>query len=370
MRITFVIPNDGMTGGIRVVAIYADKLAKRGHQVVVVAPGTRRLTFRRKLRSFIAGRGWPKMPDPEPSYFDGLVVKVRKLDAPRPILDSDVPDADVVVATWWETAEWVSALSSRKGAKAYFIQHHEVFSHLPVERSKATYRLPLKKLVISRWLEQIMVEQYGDHDVSLIPNSVDTEQFFATDRGKQSTPTVGFVYSKVNFKGSDIILDALNMMRARMPKLRVVAFGAEQVSPDLVLPNWVSYHYRPSQDQIRRLYGECDVWLCGSRSEGFYLPMLEAMACRCPVVSTRVGGPIDIIRDSENGFLVDVEDSNALAKFALKVLELDEEKWREMSKAALSTATQYTWDDAANRLERIFEQLTPRVQAASPGLKL
>ena len=58
------------------------------------------------------------------SHFDYVGVPVHVLDRYRPVMDCDVPDGDVVIATWWETAEWVVELSSRKGAKAYFIQHY------------------------------------------------------------------------------------------------------------------------------------------------------------------------------------------------------------------------------------------------------
>ena len=98
----------------------------------MAAPGKRSLAFRRH---------WP-----------GLQVA----EAPAAGVDADLPDADIVIATWWETAEWVNALSPAKGRKVYFIQHHEVFSYLPVERSRATYRLPLHKIVISRWLKDLM----------------------------------------------------------------------------------------------------------------------------------------------------------------------------------------------------------------------
>ena len=53
--------------------------------------------------------------------------------------DVDVPDGDLIIATWWETAEWVNALSPNKGAKVYFIQHHEIF---PTFRLSAV-RLPI-----------------------------------------------------------------------------------------------------------------------------------------------------------------------------------------------------------------------------------
>jgi glycosyltransferase involved in cell wall biosynthesis len=353
-----------MAGGNRVVSIYADRLARRGYDVVVVAGAFRRISPWAKLKSLLAGRGWPKAPEREPSYFSSLPVEFRKLKTVRPVVDADVPDADVVIATWWETAEWVNALSAQKGAKVYFIQHHEVFPHLPVERCHATYRLPFQKVVISRWLLKIMKQQYGDDNVILIPNSVDTAQFYAPDRGKQPRPTVGFVYAKVGFKGADVILRALAEVRQQLPELRVVAFGGEHPSPDIPLPEWIEYHYRPPQDQIRHLYGACDVWLCGSRSEGFYLPMLEAMACRCPVVSTKVGGPIDHIKDAVNGFLVDIDDATALAERALNVLRLSEDDWHRMSAAALSTATQYTWDDATDRLEQVLRPLTAQKMAA------
>jgi glycosyltransferase involved in cell wall biosynthesis len=91
--------------------------------------------------------------------------------------------------------------------------------------------------------------------------------------------------------------------------------------------------------------------LCASRTEGFGLPTLEAMACRCPAVSTRVGGAPDLIEDGRQGFLADVEDSDGLAQRLVQVLRLPESGWRAMSNAAFATATAYTWDDATTLFE-------------------
>src|SRR5438552_1934194 len=81
-------------------------------------------------------------------------------------------------------------------------------------------------------------------------------------------------------------------VREQIPELRVISFGMRSPAESLPLPAGTDFVQRPAQDRIRELYAQCDVWLCGSRSEGFGLPVLEAMACRCPVVSTKVGGPI------------------------------------------------------------------------------
>src|SRR5438105_4096972 len=99
MRITFILPFAGTAGGTRVVATYADRLRQRGHQVVVVSTPRRDPGFASKLRSLAKGNGWPARLGP--SHFDHVDVEHRIIDRFRPMTDSDVPDADVIIATWW-----------------------------------------------------------------------------------------------------------------------------------------------------------------------------------------------------------------------------------------------------------------------------
>lgn len=144
MRITFVAPYADLGGGIRVIAIHADRLLRRGHDVLVVSQPRIKATLREQARSVLKGHGLIRRPRGE-SHMDHVSVPHRVMPRWMPVTDVDVPDADVVVATWWETAEWVARLSPAKGAKVYFVQGHEVFEHLPKERAAATYRLPLHK---------------------------------------------------------------------------------------------------------------------------------------------------------------------------------------------------------------------------------
>src|SRR4051794_18726226 len=116
MRITFVLPTVSMSGGIRVVAIYAEALATLGHEVLLVSPPPPAVPFRGKIASFLKGRGWRRDVPAYPSHLDGCDAKHHVLDRWRPVTNDDVPDGDIVIATWWETAEWVYALSESKGA--------------------------------------------------------------------------------------------------------------------------------------------------------------------------------------------------------------------------------------------------------------
>jgi glycosyltransferase involved in cell wall biosynthesis len=349
MRITFVCPAFDLSGGQRVIATYAERLRRRGHQVVVVAPPPVRPSARAVLRSLLRLRR--PGHHPSGSHFDGLVVERRILDRPRPVTAADLPDADVVVATWWETAEWVADLPPSKGAKAYFIQHHEVFDHLPVERARATYRFPMPKIVVAQWLADLARDEYGDPHACVVPNSVDHALFHAEPRGRRPVPTVGLMYSSVAFKGCDVCLKAVGLATARVPELRLVAFGYYPPDDRMPLPPGAEYHIAPSQERIPELYASCDAWLFGSRSEGFGLPILEAMACRTPVIGTPAGAAPELIGGG-GGYLVRPEDPVDMAAAIVRLCRLSDPEWRALSDAAFATAARYTWDDATDQFER------------------
>jgi glycosyltransferase involved in cell wall biosynthesis len=221
-------------------------------------------------------------------------IEHRQIEKYRPILADDLPDGDVVIATWWETAEWVAALPPTKGKKAYFIQHYEAHQDQDAARVDATWRLPLHKIIIARWLVEIAAK-LGDENISLVPNAVDLQQFNAPPRGKQPTPTVGVMYSAVPFKGCEVSLAAVELARKNLPELKLVSFGNRNPMPHLPLPPGTDFTMQPAQDRIRDIYSRCDAWLVGSRSEGFGLPILEAMACRTPVIATPTGAAPELI---------------------------------------------------------------------------
>ena len=215
-----------------------------------------------------------------------------------------------------------------------------------------------------------MRKEYGDAEVDLVPNSVDHSQFYAEVRGKQAVPTVGFLYSRAKFKGVDVTIQAINKLRVTFPTLRVIAFGAVKPEQDDDFDSGIEFYYSPAQDKIRDLYAQCDVWLTASRTEGFNLPAMEAMACRTPVVSTRAGWPEEAVVSGKNGVLVDVDDVNALAQGAASVLALSDEAWREMSENVFSTVAASSWQASADLFEDTLERAYKRSQNVSKAQAL
>jgi len=339
---------------------HARALAQKGHVVKIFSPPFPSVTRYRQIKSWIKRNGWPSDHSRRRLPLDGSDAVHHVLERQRPVTDHDLPDADVVIATWFETAEWVNALDAKKGAKVYFIQHHEIFSWLPIDRCHATYRLPLHKIVVSRWLKETMRTEYGDDTVDLVPNSVDRTQFFADTRGKQSKPTVGLLLASTAFKGLNVALAAVRKVQERLPNLRVVSFGNERPRPGFELPRGAEFHLSPPQDRIRDLYARCDVWLTASRSEGFNLPAIEAMACRTPVVATRTGWPEEAVVSGRNGWLVDVDDEIGLARGLEWVLTRSDPEWRELSAQAYQTSAVGSWQESNGLFEQALKRACQR----------
>ena len=315
-----------------------------------------RVSLRAWLSSLSRGRMPRRASDGTP-LLDGSGVEHRMLETCRPVVPEDIPDADIIIATWWETAYWVSALPEEKGRQVYFMQHHEVHDHLYWQLSRGSYFLPMHKIAVSRWIADIVRAEYGDPDVWVLANGIDLEHFQALARGPQAIPTVGLMYVPTTFKGTDVSLAAIRKARERLPELELVAFGLDNPVSSMPLPDNTRYHRNPSQHEIPGIYASCDAWLFGSRQEGFGLPLLEAMACRCPVVATRAGAAPDLIEEGVNGYVVDLEDSDALADRLVTLLSQPAARWQEMSDAAHRVAQGCGWESSADRLERILLDL-------------
>ena len=148
------------------------------------------------------------------------------------------------------------------------------------------------------------------------------------------------------------MLASIRVVRERFSNLRLICFGIVHPSAALPLPEGAEFSFSPTQDQIRNLYSQCDVWITASRTEGFNLPAMEAMACRTPVVSTRTGWPAEAICPGKNGFLIDVGDANALAECVQTVLSLSDDAWRQMSAHAHEAVARSDWEESSDLFEK------------------
>jgi glycosyltransferase involved in cell wall biosynthesis len=338
VRITFLCPHVRIAGGVRAILTYADRLTASGHRVEVVVPARSRP---RALWRSLRGAG----PDWIPGFRARLVWVDRwRADA--------LSDADALVATAWQSAGTVAAAPARCGQKFYFVQHYESLYHGEAAAVDATYRLPLRKIVISTWLRDVMRERFGSEaDVLVTP--VDPALFRAvTVPVTTSRPRVLMLHHEYAWKGTADGFDAVARVKARVPGLHLVGFG---VSAPRGATAYDEFHADPPQARLAAIYSSCDIYLCPSWDEGLGMPPMEAMVCGAALVTYDNGGCRDYARDGDTALVARRRDVGDLAD-KLERLAVEAALRARVARAgAAFVTTAFDWARAVRRMEEIFQ---------------
>jgi glycosyltransferase involved in cell wall biosynthesis len=323
-KITFVLPESGQhpIGGFKVVYEYANGLAARGHMVTVVHSDARVHTslppelWLRQIRSNQLASSQKYLPT---DWFhvspDVQMCWTHRLD------EAHIPDGDVIVATGWRTAEQVARYSSQKGRKFYFIQHQETWDG-PANRVMATWRLPLHKIVIARWLEQIATD-LGETS-TYVPNGFDQSRFgLKKPIESRFHAQVAMMYHQFAWKGSGDGVAALQIVKKRCPELQARLFG---VFPAPKLPNWIEYVRNPKQTELEDIYNQAAIFIAPSWTEGFSLTPVEAMLCGAGLVATDNGGHREYAIHQETALLSPIKNPEQLAENIIRLVKNPQER--------------------------------------------
>ena len=122
--------------------------------------------------------------------------------------------------------------------------------------------------------------------------------------------------------------------------------------------------YVPQED-LRHLYAGTDAFVFPSLFEGFGLPVLEAMACGAPVITSRTSSLPEVAGDA--ALYVDPYRVDDIAR-ALQRLAHDEELRAQLSASGLKQAARFSWEETARRTLQAYEQAYTAVTCnARPG---
>jgi glycosyltransferase involved in cell wall biosynthesis len=357
MKVTFVTPTLNYTGGLRVIAIYADWLSRFGHHVTVVSPGKPRPNFKKRIKYFLKGKKWDSERYFSTVYFEPLNIDLIILDSCRPVEERDLPDADIVIATWWETSHWVNKLSVKKGKKVYFMQDYGYAPGQPMDKIQETWMLPFHIITIAEWLVDMIKKHRGKDDgVTLVSNGVDISKFTSPPRNKNVIPTIGFLYTVAPQKGIELMVDAFLTAKESIADLRLIMFGSNDIPDKLRDMPSVEYYQQLADTELPKVYSSCDAWLFGSSREGFGLPILEAMACRTPVIATTAGAAAQLVNPS-TGVLLGTSNVDEMANAIVDIVSMNNESWKALSEGAYDMAQKHTWDQAAETFEKTLQEL-------------
>jgi glycosyltransferase involved in cell wall biosynthesis len=171
-----------------------------------------------------------------------------------------------------------------------------------------------------------LVRQAGVEPAAVFPAFMDLEPFLERPPAPlPERPAALFIGVLELYKNVDGLVEAWRLAAPRVPdaELRIVGKGPRAgLVADLVndLPQQTSWRLSLTTEEVAAALDEATVLVLPSRSEGMGRVIVEALCRGRPVVASRVGGIRDLVRDGENGILVEPGDPAALADALVRVL--------------------------------------------------
>jgi glycosyltransferase involved in cell wall biosynthesis len=204
---------------------------------------------------------------------------------------------------------------------------------------------------VSGYTERL-VREVGVEPAGSFPAFMDLDPFLAGPPAPlPERPQALFVGVLEPYKGIDVLAEAWRLV-APEATLRIVGSGSRA---PVVQELGVRWDRSLTPDEVARAMDESTVLVLPSRSEGMGRVIVEAQCRGRAVIGSRVGGIPDLVRDGENGLLVDPEDPHALAEALLRVLS-DLELAASLGAAAREDVALGSPEEYASQLRLLLER--------------
>ena len=171
---------------------------------------------------------------------------------------------------------------------------------------------------------------------------------------------IGVVCALRREKRLEILIRAFAKLSRKDAMLVIVGSGPEeQRLKGLVgeLGIGESCHFEPATSDVAGWLSQIDIFVLPSRTEAFSNSLMEAMACSCCVIATRVGGNPELIDDGENGVLFEVDNVDELAR-KLDTLLADPVRRQSLGAAAATKMrSRFTYSQAAATMQQIYDSV-------------
>lgn len=217
-----------------------------------------------------------------------------------------------------------------------------------------------------------------------VRNGVDLSAFGGATAGDREPARAVLGYARGDFvvgavarldprKGIDTLIEAAAIARPACPALKLLLVGDGPERPHLAAlarAHGIAsrVHWAGHQADARPYLAAMDLFAAPSRTEGFGLAIIEALAAGLPVAGSRVGGIPEVIEDGVCGLLVPPGEPAAWAR-VLAHLGDDREKLRRFADAAPIRARLFAVEESATAIARVYERVLARATSREEGLE-
>jgi O-antigen biosynthesis protein len=342
MKVAFLVPGLGMSGGSYVVYQHALFAMTVGHDVTVAVVE----------RFSVADKGWhPAMDHIRFAHLEDIATEAF----------------DIAYATHWSTVLYLHRLDSRQ--YAYFVQSIESrFFHPTQVRMRAlvdrTYALRLPGVTEATWIRDYL-QQYHQSSYHLVRNGIRKDLYLPT--GEMRAPR-GACKLRVLVEGAfgdgGLVKNTARAVRigrrARPDELWLLT--SSHVS---WFPGTQRVFSRLPITEVAAVYRSCDVLLKLSLVEGMFGPPLEMFHCGGTAIVYDVSGHDEYISHNENALVASMHDEGAVVEY-LRRLSQDRDLLQRLKKGALETAATWPdWDESS----RLFVESMDALRDSEPVLR-
>ena len=201
--------------------------------------------------------------------------------------------------------------------------------------------------------------------IEVIPDGVDLEMFVPRPRRESHSCTVGYFKGFEPVYGPMTMIEAIPHVLSRCPEARFDLVGGgsllevcRQRAEELGVSEAVQWRERQPHEAMPGIMAEWDVVAVTSRKESLGVAALEAAAMELPVVATKVGGLLEVVRHGETGLLVEADNPRALANALVSLLENPERRRTLGVRARQHVAEHFEWNHYVDRWVELYEAAT------------
>jgi len=210
-----------------------------------------------------------------------------------------------------------------------------------------------------------------DERISVVYEGIDHSLFQPVSHRIYHHPYILFVGSEQPRKNFTTLLKAFSQLKSesRFKELKLVKVGTAGgqesefrnqtigVVESLNLSREVIFTDFVPETDLPAYYSGAEVFVLPSLYEGFGFPVLEAMACACPVITSNTSSLPEVV--GEAGIMVDPHDADNLAQAMRRVLT-DSELSNNMIRKGLAQAKRFTWEKAAEQTLEVYNKVENR----------
>ena len=370
MKITFVTSTLTSGGAERVISLLANNFAERGYEVEMIAltsispdyyplnPKVKFIHADKVSKGGLLGELWwfrqhikKEQPEVVIAFMEAVYefVLLALLGTKVPVISSERKDP-ATLGPLRKILRWMLLPT----AAAHVVQTHHIKKYYSKLIQKKTH------VIYNPVNEKVFETSYDNDDDN------ENSGLRIKEERLNRIISVGRLYPQKNQK---MMIEAFAKIAPKFPEWSLVIYGEgpeRDFLESLVSSLFAKTHQQAVKIQVSSrisLPGRCEtvieevakskVFCLSSDYEGMSNAMIEALCVGTPVISTRVSGTDELIRNGENGLLVDIGDTDGLAKVFEKLLS-NQELREQIGKEGQKLATQFKTDTIVDQWEELI----------------